>query len=75
MFKTVRMRILLLKQHRLSNLERQLKVADDDEVAELYLGYLDHDKNEERQSILRELDSALKDYGERLWYKCKRSCD
>ncbi|OJD33385.1 uncharacterized protein BKCO1_3100086 [Diplodia corticola] len=62
-FKTVRMRMLLVKQNSIAALERKLKTADDEEVAELRLGCLERDNNEERGRVLRELDTALKDYG------------
>jgi hypothetical protein len=62
-FSTLRARLLLLKQDKLSRLEQQLEKIDTDERAPLFLGSSRDDTNEERSSTLSEIDRALADYG------------
>ena len=57
------MRLLLLKQDRLSQLEKRLEKVDREEVALLSLGSSRDDNNPERISVLAEIDAALADYG------------
>ncbi|KAM6487649.1 hypothetical protein HDV62DRAFT_350364 [Trichoderma sp. SZMC 28011] len=61
-FSTLRTRLLLLKQDRLSILERQLEKIDRNEKAMLSLGSCRVDKNEDRRVVLTEIDDALADY-------------
>ncbi|KAL6803301.1 hypothetical protein GGI42DRAFT_342612 [Trichoderma sp. SZMC 28013] len=61
-FSTLRTRLLLLKQDRLSILERQLEKIDRNEKAMLSLGSCRADKNEDRQAVLAEIDDALENY-------------
>ncbi|KAL6825566.1 hypothetical protein J3E69DRAFT_334546 [Trichoderma sp. SZMC 28015] len=61
-FSTLRTRLLLLKQDRLSLLERQLEKIDRNERAMLSLGSCRVDKNEDRRAVLTEIDDALADY-------------
>ena len=62
-FRTLRMRMLLLKQDRISRLEEQLNEIDRSEPAVLFLGNCRRDKNEHRESVLKKLDDAFSDYG------------
>lgn len=59
----MRVRLLLLKQDRLSLLEKQLDKIDEDERAALYLGSSRDDANEERRLRIAEIDASLADYG------------
>ncbi|KAL7934282.1 hypothetical protein V8C35DRAFT_39002 [Trichoderma chlorosporum] len=61
-FSTLRTRLLLLKQDKLTILERQLEKIDRDEVAKLSLGSCRADSNEERHAVLAKIDDALADY-------------
>ncbi|KAM0259336.1 hypothetical protein ACHAQJ_003367 [Trichoderma viride] len=61
------MRLLLLKQDRLSLLEERLEKIDCDEVAMLSLGNCRADRNEHRRAVLVEIDDALADYGNAGW--------
>jgi hypothetical protein len=53
----------LLKQDRLSLLEKQLERIDREETAVLFLGSSRDDSNDERNSVLSEIDTALANYG------------
>ncbi|KAK3984183.1 hypothetical protein QBC44DRAFT_337438 [Cladorrhinum sp. PSN332] len=61
-FSSLRARLLLLKQDRLSLLEKRLEKIDREEVALLSLGSSRDDTNSERISVLSEIDAALADY-------------
>ncbi|KAM0461566.1 hypothetical protein ACHAPV_004272 [Trichoderma viride] len=61
-FSALRTRLLLLKQDRLTILEKRLEKLDRGEVARLSLGTCRADKNEDRHAILAEIDNALTDY-------------
>ena len=61
-FKTLRTRLLLLKQDKLSLLEKQLDDIDRKETTLLCLGSCRNDDNSERQTVLSQIDSALADY-------------
>ncbi|KAE8447334.1 hypothetical protein EG329_010892 [Mollisiaceae sp. DMI_Dod_QoI] len=61
-FSNLRARLLLLKQDKLSLLEKQLEKVDRGEVALLSLGSIREDTNNERRSVLLEIDAALSDY-------------
>ncbi|KAI1504694.1 hypothetical protein F5X99DRAFT_370710 [Biscogniauxia marginata] len=61
-FSILRTRLLLLKQDRLSLLEKRLEKIDREEVAPLCLGSSRRDTNNERSSVLSEIDKALADY-------------
>jgi hypothetical protein len=62
-FSNLRARLLLLKQDRLSVLEKQLEKIDREETAILFLGSSRSDSNEKRNSVLSEIDTVLADYG------------
>jgi hypothetical protein len=64
-FGRLRARLLLLKQDRLSMLERQLDEVDQAEPAPLFLGMSRLDRNEERRNIISQLEASLTNYGER----------
>jgi len=57
------MRLLLLKQDRITKLESELSVLDVEEVNPMFLGTLRGDLNEERRAKLDELDTKLAEYG------------
>lgn len=57
------MRLLLLKQDRVSELEAKLQKVDKEEAADLFLRSFRLDKNLERKKVLEKLDDALKEYG------------
>lgn len=59
------MRLLLLKQDELSQLEEQLENidAEDEKSCPAFLGNRREDENEERKEVLKKIDSALRDYG------------
>ena len=57
------MRLLLLKQDRVSVLEQALEAIDRTEANELFLGCIRRDRNAERLQKLHELDDALAEYG------------
>ncbi|KAK4170902.1 hypothetical protein QBC36DRAFT_250540 [Triangularia setosa] len=61
-FSNLRARLLLLKQDRLSLLEKRLEKIDREEVALLSLGSSRDDTNRERISVLAEIDATLADY-------------
>ncbi|KAK0725192.1 hypothetical protein B0H67DRAFT_569862 [Lasiosphaeris hirsuta] len=61
-FSHLRIRLLLLKQDRLSMLEKQLEDIDKSEGAPLFLGSCRADANPERIRVLSEIDAALLDY-------------
>ena len=67
--------MLLLKQDRLSLLERRLEKIDREEVALLSLGSSRDDSNSERISVLAEIDAALADYGTPVMAGHKRGAD
>lgn len=62
-FNRLRARVLLVKQERLSILEEKLDQVDKNETSLLYLGKSRSDANENRLSILKEIESSLADYG------------
>jgi hypothetical protein len=62
-FSNLRARLLLLKQDRLSLLEKQLQKIDREEISLLSLGSSRRDSNSERNSILTQIDKALAEYG------------
>ena len=62
-FLQARVRLLLLKQDRISIVEDRLKAVDDAESKALYLGSSRADANTERQELLSDLDRHLADYG------------
>jgi hypothetical protein len=57
------MRMLLLKQDAVVQLEEKLKKIDSKETTALFLGNCRRDKNAERKKVLEELDDALEAYG------------
>lgn len=62
-FSALRTRLLLVKQDRLTVLEKRLEKLDEDEVAKLSLGSCRADNNKDRHAVLAEIDDALADYG------------
>ena len=62
-FSSARARLLLLKQDKVSILEKSLLDADANEARPLFLGSSRRDTNAVRLGILTELDAALKDLG------------
>ena len=62
-FANLRTRLMLLKQDRLSFLEKQLERIDREEDTLLRLGCIRRDDNPERNSIFSEINEALADYG------------
>lgn len=63
-FRRARARLILAKQDRVAQLEEQLDQVDLNEKAELFLGNMRRDKNQQRIALLADLDEALGDYGE-----------
>lgn len=61
-FSNLRARLLLLKQDRLSLLEKRLEKIDREEIDLLSLGSSRDDTNNERIVVLAEIDAALADY-------------
>ena len=57
------MRMLLLKQDKVAQLEQKLNNIDLKEELPLFLGSNRRDKNNERETALKELDTALEAYG------------
>ena len=57
------MRLLLLKQDKVAQLEDELNEVDNAEEKELFLGSSRRDRNTRRKDILERLDAALNDYG------------
>jgi len=55
---------LLLAQEELCTLEKRLQGVDEAERTQLYLSSRVHDKNADRQSLLVEIRSKLREYGE-----------
>jgi hypothetical protein len=62
-FSTLRSRLLFVKQDKLSVLEEKLQAIDKEEPAALFLGKSRLDTNQERLSVLAEIDSTMADYG------------
>ncbi|KAI1357766.1 hypothetical protein F5Y08DRAFT_346389 [Xylaria arbuscula] len=62
-FTSVRVRLLLLAQDKISCLEDQLLKIDEEEKAPLFLASCREDKNPEREAIISELHSNLATYG------------
>ncbi|KAF3064949.1 hypothetical protein GL218_02145 [Daldinia childiae] len=65
-FSGLRARLLLLKQDKLSLLEKQLEKIDRDEGPSLSLGSCRRDTNSERHEVLAKIQDALADYDEYL---------
>ncbi|KAI1825595.1 hypothetical protein F4861DRAFT_500915 [Xylaria intraflava] len=61
-FSTLRVRLLLLKQDKLSQLEKRLEKIDQEHTGQLSLGSSRKDFSEERKEILSNIDEALADY-------------
>jgi hypothetical protein len=57
------MRMLLLKQDDIVQLEEELNKIDHEEEAELFLGSRRLDRNASRKNVLARLDQAFSDYG------------
>jgi hypothetical protein len=65
------MRMLLLKQDNISNLEEELNEIDQTEEVELFLGSYRRDKNPRRKDIITQLDQAFSDYGKSIYASCR----
>ena len=65
-FRALRMRMLLLKQDKVVQLEQQLNKIDVDEKLTLFLGNNRRDRNKARNKVLKDLDYALAAYGMKL---------
>ncbi|KAI1123527.1 hypothetical protein F5Y10DRAFT_51181 [Nemania abortiva] len=61
-FDRLRARLILLKQDKLTLLERRLDEIDEKETSVLFLGKSRCDRNPDRIAILSEIDSCLRDY-------------
>ncbi|EFQ96677.1 hypothetical protein MGYG_08600 [Nannizzia gypsea CBS 118893] len=61
-FANLRARLLLFKQDELSVLEKRLEKIDKEENSDLFLGSRRHDVNQERQSVISNINAALADY-------------
>ena len=62
-FSRARARLLLLKQDKISVLEKELDRVDLEEQCPLFLGKSRLDANANRAAVLAELDTAIIDYG------------
>lgn len=62
-FSTLRARILLYKQDKLTQLESKLEDVDREEPRVLFHGSARRDKNEARHSLLADIEAALETYG------------
>jgi hypothetical protein len=62
-FSNLRARLLLLKQDKLSQLERKLEALDEAETNPLFLGMNRLDNNEARAEVVSEIDRNLAEYG------------
>ncbi|KAI0384133.1 caspase domain-containing protein [Hypomontagnella monticulosa] len=71
-FSNLRVRLLLLKQDRLSLLEKRLESIDQKDSASLSLACCRKDENSERQDVLAELDDAFADY-DKCIERCQRA--
>lgn len=67
-FRTVRSRLLLLKQDRISILEERLNNIDATEKKRIYLGKSRADKNTARIDVLAELEARISDYDQFLYH-------
>ena len=63
------MRLLLLKQDEISELEKQLDNVDEEEPKELFLGNRRRDCNIQRKQIVGRLESCLAEYGKSYVHK------
>lgn len=63
-FSNVRVRLLLLTQDKIANLENQLKRVDEEEKSPLFLAASREDSNYQRKTIISELHESLKTYGQ-----------
>jgi len=59
----LRARLILLKQDRLSSLEKQLQKIDREEGNLLRLGCSRRDDNQERNAVLSDIGVAMDEYG------------
>lgn len=62
-FSKLRARIILRKQNTLSVLEQRLENLDRQETTALFLASNRLDGNTERQTVLDDIEKALRDYG------------
>lgn len=63
-FGTVRMRLVLAQQDKITLLEQELSEIDKSEDRELWLGSMRRDKNGRRTDVLGQMNQELKLYGE-----------
>ena len=57
------MRLLLVAQDRVAELEEQLISLDKSEASPLHLASVRREKNDERKAVIAELQKALESYG------------
>lgn len=69
-FSSLRARLLLLQQDKLSVLEKKLADVDQAEPRKLFLGSLRADVNQQRSELMREINVALREYGEFRFIPC-----
>lgn len=62
-FSRLRVRLLLLRQDKLSFLEKRLDAIDGQEPRPLFLGCRRMDRNTEREAVILEIEDALAGYG------------
>jgi hypothetical protein len=62
-FLRLRGRLMLHKQDHLVTLEEELDRIDREETRVLFLGNLRRDKNQERKTIMSQIDKELESYG------------
>ncbi|KAJ8129455.1 hypothetical protein O1611_g4178 [Lasiodiplodia mahajangana] len=62
-FAAIRARMILYKQDRISQLEKQLQKVDQDEARPIQLGSYRTDVNMHRRALLDQLDVAINQYG------------
>ena len=66
-FLNLRSRLLLHRQDKLSLLEQKLERIDSEETENLFARSCRYDKNVERSAVLSDINSALADYGNRIF--------
>lgn len=62
-FNHLRVRLLLLRQDKLSLLEKRLDAIDREETSPLFLGCRRKDRNAEREAVISEIEDAMAGYG------------
>ncbi len=62
-FNRLRVRLLLLRQDKITLLEKRLDAIDGQEPCPLFLGCRRMDRNTEREAVISEIENALAGYG------------